>query len=347
MSKFHISKDGIARKCTAKGVCPLGGDEVHFTTKEEAQEFGDRQNTEEHGLLPGIAGKRDRNDLNKEAIRINKTLRTIQKELEDVQDYDNEIDYKLSQSLRGEITLSDEEQNSLLQTGEDNYDKQKELIADLASNRKQLEDLEKEFRDATKNEVKIETKIRAYNSSNIPIGLTGFVTMSGLGNSADQEYFDNIVRANDKDAATLVKVLNSNQKVTGHWEVDSEDENAFALKTQDAFKNDNYLTIKKEEVRPDIKEKGRIIAYGAETRVPMSLSNYASNEREGSEGSRRYFENIIKHSDMNAGLMVAELNADKRIFGKWEIEEESFSDIKLKQTDSFGNVDYINISTGK
>ena len=51
MSKFHISKDGIARPCTAKGPCPLGGDEVHFTTKEEAQDYIDSVNEEEYGIL--------------------------------------------------------------------------------------------------------------------------------------------------------------------------------------------------------------------------------------------------------------------------------------------------------
>lgn len=54
MNKFHISKDGVVRPCTAKGVCPLGGADIHFSTKEEAQEYVDKINKKKHNLLPGL-----------------------------------------------------------------------------------------------------------------------------------------------------------------------------------------------------------------------------------------------------------------------------------------------------
>lgn len=41
--KIHISKDGVPRKCTAKGKCKLG---KHFDNKEEAQEYADKLNQE-------------------------------------------------------------------------------------------------------------------------------------------------------------------------------------------------------------------------------------------------------------------------------------------------------------
>lgn len=55
MSKFHINKHGIPAPCKAKqGNCPLGGDDQHFSTREEAQEVADRENEKKHSLLPGV-----------------------------------------------------------------------------------------------------------------------------------------------------------------------------------------------------------------------------------------------------------------------------------------------------
>lgn len=55
MSKFHINKHGVPAPCKAKsGNCPLGGEESHFESKEEAQVQADKQNGAEHGILPGI-----------------------------------------------------------------------------------------------------------------------------------------------------------------------------------------------------------------------------------------------------------------------------------------------------
>lgn len=41
--RYHISKNGVPAACQAKKrMCPLGGDEKHFATKEEAQVEADR-----------------------------------------------------------------------------------------------------------------------------------------------------------------------------------------------------------------------------------------------------------------------------------------------------------------
>lgn len=46
MSKFHINKHGVPAPCRAKpGNCPLGGDESHFDTQEEAQIHADKVNS--------------------------------------------------------------------------------------------------------------------------------------------------------------------------------------------------------------------------------------------------------------------------------------------------------------
>ena len=61
MSKFHINKHGVPAPCKAtKGNCPLGGEERHFDSQEAAQEYADKVNAEEHGVLPGINSNESR-----------------------------------------------------------------------------------------------------------------------------------------------------------------------------------------------------------------------------------------------------------------------------------------------
>lgn len=51
-TRFHINKNGIPSLCKAKiGNCPLGGNDIHFKTPEEAQIYIDSKNAEEFGLL--------------------------------------------------------------------------------------------------------------------------------------------------------------------------------------------------------------------------------------------------------------------------------------------------------
>lgn len=53
MSKFHINKHGVPAPCKAKaGNCPLGGEETHFNTREEAQKSLDEKNKKLFGLIP-------------------------------------------------------------------------------------------------------------------------------------------------------------------------------------------------------------------------------------------------------------------------------------------------------
>lgn len=53
MSKFHINKQGVPAPCKAKDRnCPLGGEEQHFKSQQEAQDYVDKENKSKHGLLP-------------------------------------------------------------------------------------------------------------------------------------------------------------------------------------------------------------------------------------------------------------------------------------------------------
>lgn len=55
MSKFHINKHGVPAPCRAKeGNCPYGGEDSHFDTQEEAQEYANKLHAEEFGVLDGI-----------------------------------------------------------------------------------------------------------------------------------------------------------------------------------------------------------------------------------------------------------------------------------------------------
>lgn len=45
MAKYHIKKDGTPGVCRAQdGKCPLGSNDEHFSTKEEAQNYADKKN---------------------------------------------------------------------------------------------------------------------------------------------------------------------------------------------------------------------------------------------------------------------------------------------------------------
>lgn len=72
MAKFHINKHGVPAPCLAKeGNCPLGGssgNENHFNTAEEAQEFVDKNNEREHQLLPSTNATRYNFKISEEAF---------------------------------------------------------------------------------------------------------------------------------------------------------------------------------------------------------------------------------------------------------------------------------------
>ena len=50
MSKFHIKRDGIPGVCHATKNCPLGGEDSHYNTVEEAQTAAQEKLEKSHGL---------------------------------------------------------------------------------------------------------------------------------------------------------------------------------------------------------------------------------------------------------------------------------------------------------
>lgn len=55
MTKFHINKHGLPAPCKAEsGNCPLGGDDQHFKTQEDAQIYADKVNSDKYSILPEV-----------------------------------------------------------------------------------------------------------------------------------------------------------------------------------------------------------------------------------------------------------------------------------------------------
>lgn len=56
--RYHINKHGVPAVCKAQpGNCPLGGNDNHFNTKKDANNFIQQQNMKQHGLLPQVNKK--------------------------------------------------------------------------------------------------------------------------------------------------------------------------------------------------------------------------------------------------------------------------------------------------
>lgn len=53
LTRFHVNKDGVPAPCKAKpGNCPLGNDNQHFKSEDEAQVFVDNSSANKYGVLP-------------------------------------------------------------------------------------------------------------------------------------------------------------------------------------------------------------------------------------------------------------------------------------------------------
>lgn len=55
MAKYHINKDGVPSVCKAQTrPCPLGGDDIHFNTKQEAQNYADKKAQKQYGVISEV-----------------------------------------------------------------------------------------------------------------------------------------------------------------------------------------------------------------------------------------------------------------------------------------------------
>lgn len=96
MSKFHINKHGVPAPCKAKpGNCPLGGDETHFGSQEEAQTYVDKKNEQEYKLMPDVL--EHSNSKNTES---KKKLTPAQKKAKEKKEFEERLTSKLGKYWR-------------------------------------------------------------------------------------------------------------------------------------------------------------------------------------------------------------------------------------------------------
>lgn len=89
MTKFHINKNGIPSPCRAKpGNCPLGGNENHFTTKEEAQTYVDELHKKEFDILP----IKNNNVIKRKTVITEKTILTEKTTIIEEKIIDNNVE---------------------------------------------------------------------------------------------------------------------------------------------------------------------------------------------------------------------------------------------------------------
>lgn len=153
MSKYHINKKGVPAPCKAtKGNCPLGGDESHFNTQEEAQTYADKVNAEEHSLLPGVQGnnrfgmeKEQFDNLKNKAVSLN---------------YEN--DKGEQESLDGNVKEVNWEDNTITVRNKDDIKDEREInlnsVSDFESSRNNY--FSKEYKQELRDQNKPQDKFR-------------------------------------------------------------------------------------------------------------------------------------------------------------------------------------------
>jgi len=86
-----------------------------------------------------------------------------------------------------------------------------------------------------------------------------------------------------------------------------------------------------------------IRAYGKETMIPMSLSNYIYDNQNGYEGAKKTFVETVNAQPFNAKKIVAALNGTKNILRRFTVSSEAKDQIILEATDTLENIDCIKI----
>ncbi len=92
------------------------------------------------------------------------------------------------------------------------------------------------------------------------------------------------------------------------------------------------------------KKTRRIRAYGKESRIPMSLSNYIYDTEKGYEGAKRTFIETINSQPFNAGEIADTLNRNPKALRRFTVASETKDTIILEATDFLGNIDCIRIA---
>lgn len=213
----------------------------------------------------------------------------------------------------------------------------------LAKLTKELKTLESQF---AKTPVKtiIKNNTVSYDGRGVPTATSNLV-VSGDGYEDKHNYFSNKVKKAGMDAHKLAENLSSDNNIFDEWKVKSESKDSFTLTSEDSYGNEQNLRVERVEVEEKIKPKNHTRAFSSDG-LPMALSNYATHATEGYAGAEKHFKDIIKDSNFNSEKMAKSLNDDKDVFGDWDVEDENLQRIKLRNTDSFGNVDFVEVSKG-
>lgn len=92
------------------------------------------------------------------------------------------------------------------------------------------------------------------------------------------------------------------------------------------------------------KKTRRIRAYGKESRIPMSLSNYIYDTEKGYEGAKRTFIETINSQPFNGKKICDALNKNPKVLCRFTVASETKDTIILEATDFLGNIDCIRIT---
>ena len=120
--KTHKSTDGIWRRCTAKGSCPLGGEENHKTYDNirdlaaANQSVIDSQGEEEYGFLPTVSSHQEIKNHIYKNVRVEVSLRS---KIESVSKGDRVYVEYDGKSFEGEVESIYKDHDGIIMTDDD------------------------------------------------------------------------------------------------------------------------------------------------------------------------------------------------------------------------------------
>ena len=247
MSKFHISKDGIPRKCPAKIQCRLAHPLAHFEKTEEAQEFADEYNALKIVLEKKLKSDHDTYFENIEEpekmstakiIAINDYIDERAKFNDDYSEYFNPIKWQKQQ------------RNKFLRQMENLEQERKEILVDLDNTTNDLVELRKQYYNTNPRETQklknlrqqiktqrslLKSKLQKYSESTQENQLNYQKALSKK-NEHEEKLKDYLMKRLRNQ--TYIKVREDND-----FELSRRLENReVAIKELQTFNNDNWTT---------------------------------------------------------------------------------------------------------
>lgn len=176
MSKFHINGQGIPAPCRAKkGNCPFGGEETHFSSKQEAQEHADRMNEKQHSILPGVNQSVQSESYNKMKDKmLEGDIKSVEEDMHYHKAEDVEGAYKVIQDFRKQGDLKETSNKFMkerLELSQQYADENRGIQHNLYRNTpdgRHIRDLEKEELDHIWTMDEVNQKVKENNSGNCP-----------------------------------------------------------------------------------------------------------------------------------------------------------------------------------